>query len=99
MAVADRFAEYDDVGNDAVVFERAEVCADAAVACLHFISDTNAAGSSYGFIHRIQLTFGPGHLARDTRHRSRDKSTQSFSYMLQKTPNVFDAVRPNRHLV
>src|SRR5207253_4850138 len=46
MAVTNRFAEGYDVGNHILGLEHPEVCAGAAKARLHFVSNADAAGCS-----------------------------------------------------
>ena len=47
MPVADRLAEDDDVGDDALGFEGVEVCAKATVRGLHLVGDADAAGGPH----------------------------------------------------
>src|ERR1051325_8829910 len=68
MAVADWFAEHDDVRYDVVVFEGPEVRADAAVSGLHFIRNANATGRTHHFIHVAQVAWRKNDLPGHTRH-------------------------------
>src|SRR5688572_21577773 len=93
MAVADRFAEHDDVGNDVVVFESPEVRARPAVTGLYFIGNANTARSAHRFISISEEIGGKHDLSGHTRHRLRDKSAQISSVFVQPRHDLIDLLR------
>src|SRR3984957_3964127 len=65
MSVADGFAEHDDIRNDILLFEAVEILPQPAVARLHFVRYTHAAGRTDFVIHRRQIALREQNLSAD----------------------------------
>src|SRR6266403_5106243 len=63
MTVAYWLSQHDDVRDDARSFKAPKMCADAAVAGLHFIGNANAAGLAHSLIHLREIAIGKNNLA------------------------------------
>src|SRR6185436_19544083 len=75
MAIADRFAEHNDVRNYFIHFKTIEMCADPPVSGLNLIRNTNAAGPAYCIVNSFQITMRQDDLPGDAWQRLSDEAT------------------------
>src|SRR6266545_735599 len=77
MAIADRLAERDYVGPDALRFKSVKPGPDPPVACLYLVGYADAAAAADGGVDLSQIAIGKEYLSADTRAGFGDESRQA----------------------
>src|SRR6266498_2629399 len=97
MAIADRLAERDYVGPDALRFKSVKPGPDPPVACLYLVGYADAAAAADGGVDLSQIAIGKEYLSADTRAGFGDESRQAGAALAQlfddlgHAPRVFRA--------
>src|SRR5262245_10270474 len=97
MAVADRFAERDYVGPDALRFKSVKPGPDPPVAGLYLVGYAEAAAAANGGVYLRQIAIGKKYLTAYTRAGFGDESRQAGAVLAQlfddlgHPPRVFSA--------
>src|SRR4029079_4188510 len=93
MAVADRFAERDDVRRDALRFKSVKMSPDPPVPGLYFIGYANAAAAANRGVDFLQIAFGEEYLRADAGTGFGDEPGQARAAFAQPVDDLDHAPR------